>query len=129
MANYFGYQIREPFEEERKWFLNNLQVTAYASDDLFIVINPYTKLNSTEMNSVCINEAIRLFMRENKIVPKISLTKEQKNFFINTPYEGKKVEIRQTIIARIIAKDPSAQNFTKKQFKLANEILNLANKK
>ncbi len=129
MANYFGYQIRKPFDEEKKWFFKNLHIAAYASDDFFIVINPYTKLNQTEINSVCINEGLRLFMREKNIVPKISLTKKQKEFFMNTPYEGKKVEIRQTIIARIISKDPSAQNFTKKQFKVANQILNLAKEK
>lgn len=126
IVNYFGYRIRKPYPEEAEWFSKNLNIAAYSSDDYFIVINPYLKLNSAERNSLCINEGARLFMRKNKIIPKIRLTNEQKKYFKGTVYEGNSIAVRQTIIARIIAKDPSAKNITKKQIAIANEIIELA---
>ncbi len=126
--SYFGYLLRQPFKNENEWFKNNLNIAGYASQDGFIVINPHTKRNLCEIDSVCINEAIRLFMREANITPKIKLTNKQLNFFSGTAYEGNLIEMKKTIISRIIAGDPSAQNFTKAQKEVADTILKMAKK-
>jgi DNA-binding sugar fermentation-stimulating protein len=124
--SYFGYTTRKSNDEENCWFKKNISISGFASEDKFIVLNPYAKLNSIEMNAVCLNEAIRLFMRDKTITPKIKLTKRQIDFFKNTAYEGCIMEMKQTIIARIISGDPSAQNFTPSQRKVADEIYTLA---
>jgi hypothetical protein len=126
IKSYFGYFSRKPVQEEILWFRENQNITGYASDDGCIVINPFSTLNKKEITSVCINEALRLFMRDHKINPKIKLTKKQTNFFIGTAYEGRIIETKQTIVARIIAGDPSAQDVTPTQRMVANVIYNLA---
>lgn len=127
--SYFGYTIRIANEAEISWFESNLNISGYASDDGKIVINPFTTLCKDELDAVCINEAIRLFMREHKIVPRIRPTKRQLSFFRGTAYEGNNGELKKTIIARIVSGDPSAQDFTPHQKRVANEIQKLAQKK
>jgi hypothetical protein len=126
MKSYFGYRLRKANEEEVLWLSKNPSVAGYASDDGYIVINPFSTLNKNEVNSVCINEALRLFMRDHQITPRIKITKKQKNFFMGTAYEGRVIETKQTIVARIIAGDPSAQDVTPTQRMVANEIFKLA---
>lgn len=126
MKSYLGYSLREPSQEEILWFRENPSITGYASDDGFIVTNPYTTLNNDEIEWVCINEALRLFMRDQKIKPRIRLTKRQQKFFKGTAYEGNLIETKQTIIARIVSGDPSAQNITPTQRMAANKIYKLA---
>lgn len=115
--------------EEVNWFSDNINISGYASDDGYIVLNPFSKLSKREIEGVCINEAIRLFMHEYQITPRIRLTRLQVLFFNGTHYEKKISEIKKTVIARIIAGDPSAQNFTPHQNKIANEIHKLATNK
>lgn len=126
IKSYLGYSLRDPNQEEILWFRENTSITGYASDDGCIVTNPFTALNNDEIESVCINEALRLFMRDQKIKPRIRLTKKQINFFKATAYEGNLIEIRQTIIARIISGDPSAQDITPNQRMAATKIYKLA---
>jgi hypothetical protein len=126
IKSYLGYSLREPNPEEILWFRKNPNITGYASDDGCIVTNPYTTLNKSELEAVCINEAIRLFMREHRIEPKIRLTQKQLNFFRGTAYEGNNSELKKTIISRIVSGDPSAQDFTAHQKRVANEIHKLA---
>ena len=88
MSNsYFGYPLREAAQEELLWFRANLNIAGYACDDGFIVINPFSSLSEREINAVCINEAIRLFMRAYQINPNIELTPMQTSFFKGTAYE------------------------------------------
>jgi hypothetical protein len=126
IQSYFGYFVRKASQEEVQWFKVNQNVSGYASDDGFIVISPFTKLSKKEIKSVCINEAIRLFMREYQINPKIKLTRMQTNFFKGTVYENNADEACQSIIARIISGDPSALDYTYHQRALANKIYKLA---
>jgi hypothetical protein len=126
IKSYLGYSLREPNQEEVLWFKENPSITGYASDDGCIVVNPYNTLNNDEIEWVCINEALRLFMRDQKIKPRIRLTKKQIKFFIGTAYEGNLVEAKQTIVARIITGDPSAQDITPTQRMAANKIYKLA---
>lgn len=126
VKSYFGYKQRAAYQEESKWFEANKNVSGYASDDGYIVINPFSSLNEKEIEGVCINEATRLFMRENQINPKIELTQMQIDFFKGTAYEGMTDAIMQSIIARIISGDPSALDYTDHQKKVANEIYKLA---
>lgn len=123
---YFGYQLRRATNEESLWFGVNRNISGYASDDGCIVINPFSTLSEKELEGVCINEAIRLFMREHQINPKIELTQMQADFFKGTAYENMADAARQTIIARIISGDPSALDYTAHQKKVANEIYKLA---
>lgn len=124
--SFFGYFLRKPIADEIAWFKSNENIAGYASLDGFIVINPYSKLSALEIQSVCRNEAIRLFLRNANIVPRIKLTEKQINFFLKTPYQDNPVEMKKTIIARIIANDPSAQDYTKKQKSVADTILKMA---
>lgn len=124
--SYFGYSTRIANKAEFLWFKSNLNISGYASEDGKIVINPFATLSKDELDAVCINEAIRLFMREHKIEPRIRLTQKQLNFFRGTAYEGNNSELKKTIIARIVSGDPSAQDFTTHQKGVANEIHKLA---
>ena len=126
IQSYFGYFVRKASQEEVQWFKVNQNVSGYAINDGFIVISPFTKLSKKEIKSVCINEAIRLFMREYQINPKIKLTRMQTNFFKGTVYENNADEACQSIIARIISGDPSALDYTNHQRALANKIYKLA---
>jgi hypothetical protein len=127
MANsYFGYSLRRANKEETLWFEANRNISGYASNDRFIVISPFSTLNEKEIEGVCVNEAIRLFMWEHQINPQIELTQKQINYFKGTAYENKDNESKQTIIARIISGDPSALDYTDNQKNVANEIYKLA---
>lgn len=128
VSSHFGYQQREANQEESEWFEANANISGYASDDGYIVINPFSNLSKKELEGVCINEAIRLFMREHEISPKIQLTQLQTDFFKGTAYEGMPDAAKQTIIARIISGDPSALDYTTHQKKVANEIYKMAMK-
>lgn len=126
IKSYFGYFLRKATQEEERWFRVNQNVSGYASDDGRIVANPFSMLSEKELEGVCINEAIRLFMREHQINPKIELTKMQIDFFKGTAYEGRVDAARQSVIARIISGDPSALDYTAHQKKVAYEIYKLA---
>lgn len=126
VKNYFGYKQRAAYQEELEWFKANENVSGYASDDGHIVLNPFSNLSEKELEGVCMNEAIRLFMRENQINPKIELTQMQADFFKGTTYEGMTDAVKQSIIARIISGDPSALDYTDHQKKVANQIHKLA---
>lgn len=128
IKSYFGYFPRKATQEEERWFRVNQNISGYASDDGCIVTNPFTVLSEKELEGVCINEAIRLFMREHEINPKIELTQLQSDSFKGTAYEGMSDAARQTIIARIISGDPSALDCTAHQKKVADEIYKMAMK-
>jgi hypothetical protein len=104
-----GYKIRNKlFPGEDSYFKNNPNVTGMASESGDIILNPYSSKDINK-NSVAKNEAFRLYLKDKNMTPDFEITKEQIEFFKNTPYEGNQKAIKETIAARIYADDPSAK--------------------
>ena len=114
---------RDPYKSELSFFKDRPEVSGMATEDNKIILNPYSKLSKAEQQAVAQNEALRLFMKVTKVSPDFELTKEQTDFFKNTEYEKNPVAAKQTIIARILSGDPSAQNTTPEQLKAAQELM------
>jgi hypothetical protein len=103
-----GYQTRGLFAGEDTYFKQNPNVAGMATEDGKIIINPYSTLSNTEKKAVVKNEAFRLYMRENNVVPNFAVTPQQKEAFKNTEYNGNETALKQTIVARILTGDTSA---------------------
>ena len=117
-----GYKIRAKlFPGEDNYFKQNPNVAGMANFETNdIILNPYSK--DRNMESVAMNEAIRLKMRKERFVPDIEISDEQKQFFKGTAYEGNDDAIKETIFARIYSKDSSA-NATEDQMKAYKEYI------
>jgi len=130
----FSELERAPNTGELKFFTDNPMVGGMVVEDS-VVINPFKQWKPEERNSILTNESIRLFMRRNNIKPKFNVTEEQTNFFRNnrtntgSNYIDNPSELRETIIARIIAGDPSSGTPTKDQIDIAENIINLLKEK
>ena len=118
-----GYKIRNKlFPGEDKYFKENPKVAGMASFETNdIILNPYSS-PSVNKEAVAKNEALRLKMNEEKFIPNIEITEDQKKFFKGTEYEGNDKDIKQTIFARIHSKDKSAQA-TKEQLEEYNKYI------
>ena len=104
----FGFNIRTKlFPSEEEYFTKNQNVTGMAAEDGKIILNPNTDLSPQELLSVSQNEAARLFMMQQDIVPGFDVTDEQMEYFSGTPYEGNLDAIKQSIVGRVISQDPS----------------------
>lgn len=127
----YGYAVRNPHKSEDTWFAMNTNVTGMAAEDGRIVLNPYSGLSDENKAAVAKNEAIRLFMRENKVDPKFRVTPEQVKFFTGTEYgkPGNEGFMRQTLVSRILTGDPSAGNATEEQRKVAQDIMQQLSKR
>ena len=126
-GDYYRYNVREKlFPGEDIYFKNNPHVAGMAAEDGRIIFNPYSRLSSKERHAVGRNEGARLFMRENGIVPDFVLNKKQREFFKGTKYETDEEAMKQTIFARYISGDPSA-NLDKSQLAEAERIKQLLN--
>lgn len=111
----YGYKIREPYMGELDYFQTNPSVTGMATQDGAIILNPFSNLKNSERKAVLVNEAARLYMRENDIIPDFEITPEQRNQFTNTPYAKDELLLKRTIAARILSGDPSAGEITLEQ--------------
>jgi hypothetical protein len=125
LIDMFG--TRDLYKGEDSYFKKNPKVGGMMTDDNKIILNPYSKLKPEEQRAVAQNEALRLFMKLQKISPEFDLTKEQTNFFKGTEYASSPEEARKTILARILTGDPSAQNATEEQLKAAQDLQNMVN--
>jgi len=127
---YFGYKVRGPYQGEDEFFKKNLNVAGMAAEDGRIVLNPYSKNSPQEQKLVAKNEAIRLWMRDQKLQPKFNLTDAQKKQFEGTAYgkPGNELHAKHTIIARILTGDPSAKDATPMQKKWAKSVMKRINK-
>lgn len=118
----YGYEVREPYESEMEFFKKHPETPAYAAEDNSIVVSPYADLTPEQRNGLLMNEASRLYMRENKIIPDFDITPEQQDSFANTPYSDNLDAMRQTIVGRILSNDRSAGQFTPSQQRYTNWI-------
>ena len=127
----YGYAVRNPHKSEDTWFAMNTNVTGMAAEDGRIVLNPYSGLSDENKAAVAKNEAIRLFMRENKVDPQFKVTPEQVKSFAGTNYgeKGKESFLRQILVSRILTGDPSAGNVTEEQRKVSQDIMQQLNKR
>jgi hypothetical protein len=129
MANkthYLGFRVRPPYASESSWFAEHPEIAGYASEDECIVINPNTKLSLDQIECVCLNEAYRLLMYRYRLVPDISITDAQREFFSDTSYSENDDALKQTVIARIATNDPSAGKITDEQRGYAACLLQLS---
>ena len=115
-----GFELRAPYESELEYFAQNPSVSGMATEDGKIILNKFSKLSPQEFQSVAINEAARLLMRNDE--PKFTVPDYQREYFSNTPYEGSESEMKATIAARILSGDPSIANPTKEQLKYVEQI-------
>lgn len=119
-----GYALRKPYAGEDEYFRANPNVAGMAAEDGRIVLNPHSKNSAEGQRAVAKNEAIRLWMRENKTAPDFELTPEQMAQFEGTEY-GKPenaLNAKHTIIARILTGDPSAKKPTEAQLQWAERV-------
>lgn len=118
----YGYQIRKPFEGEDKFFKGRPEVGGMAAEDGKIVLNPYSPLKEQDKMQVAKNEAIRLWMRDNKQQLPFELTKQQSKAFSGTEYGNDPQSLKETIVARVLTGDPSAMA-TPEQQTFANKVM------
>lgn len=114
----YGYEVRNPQESELQYFYDNQNISGMAAEDNRIILNPYSDLDSNQMNSVAQNEAIRLYLRNNKIEPTFNLTEEQAKQFKN--YSANPTDTKHTILGRILTNDTSVGKITPEQRKYAD---------
>jgi len=127
---FFGYETREPYPDELKYFRNNPAVSGMATEDGRIIFNPFSQ--GVNRESVGRNEAARLWLRQNKVDPSFDMTQKQQSFFVGTPYEKDSLSAKHSILGRIISGDNSAMDITENQRKWADWLmyqLNSRNKK
>ena len=105
--------MREPTWAERRFFAKHANVSGMATEDLAVILNPYSSLTDHELGAVAINEAARVFIKRRRINPPcFSLTPEQRRAF---KHYGAAEDVRATIAARILTGDPSALSPTRQQ--------------
>jgi len=98
---------RPLYSGEESYFKNNPNVAGMATDDNYVILNPYSPLSKTQMSNVQANEAARLYMKQLGI-PNISLTREQEQNLAGTTYANASDDVRKaTILARILSQDKS----------------------
>ena len=119
----YGYQIRKPFAGEDKFFKGRPDVGGMAAEDGKIVLNPYSSLKEQEKMQVAKNEAIRLWIRDNKPELPFEVTKEQSKAFSKTEYGSNPQALKETIVARILTGDPSSRAATPEQQSFANKLM------
>jgi hypothetical protein len=117
-------RTRDLYPGEDEYFKKNKNVAGMATEDNYIILNPYTNLTTEQQNAVKVNEAARLYMNQYG-TPNISLTKEQKD---NLQGLGKYAETspeiqKQTIIGRILSGDKTGGTPTMSQLEAIKPML------
>ena len=124
-----GYPVRSKlYPGEDSYFKANPRVAGMAADDGAVVLNPYSTLSQQEKDAVALNEAYRLHMREMGYEPRGKLSDDQAKFFKGTEYEKNPVAAYQSILARILSGDPSA-NATDEQAMEAEQLKGLVDRR
>ncbi len=120
----YGYEIRKPLSDEDRYFKENPNVSGMAADDGKIILNAYSKLTPEERNSVARNEAARLYMRETGMKFNFPVPQIDQAPFKGSVYADPKNlhHLQSTVVARIIAGDPSVGTATTEQITAADKI-------
>ena len=119
---WYGKEERTPYPSELDFFKKNVHVAGMASEDNRIVMNPYSPLTENELNSVRMNEAARLHMRE-VAPPDFELTDEQSRALGGSYYaNASNADRSATIAARILSGDPSAGAPTPRQLEYVRQL-------
>ena len=88
-----------------------------------IVINPSTFKNSKDALCVAFNERFRIAMEQYGFEPQSEPTDKQRRFFADTAYADDEVQLRRTILARILTLDTSVKDPTDEQLQEAVAFL------
>lgn len=112
--------VREPHPSELEYFKKNPNVTGMAAEDNSVILNPFSSLSKSQKEAVIKNEKARIYMRSSGTKPDFKLTDKQRKLFIGY---GTEEEIKETIAARILSKDPSAGDITDEQVKWVDDNL------
>jgi len=114
-----GFEVRKPFSGEDSFFKTRKDVAGMAAEDDKIVLNPYSTNTPEQQKAVATNEAVRLWLRKQKVDPQFDVTPEQFKAFAGTEY-GKpenSLQLKHTLIARWLTGDNSAPPQTEAQKK------------
>jgi hypothetical protein len=116
-------QTRPLYSGEESYFKANPNVAGMATEDNYVVLNPYSNLSPQQQSSVKANEAARLYMRQFG-TPDVSLTNEQQANLAGTTYANAPKEAQQaTILARVLSKDKSGGIPTMEQSEAIKNML------
>jgi len=88
-----------------------------------IVINPSTFRNKKDAMCVAFNERFRIAMEQYGFEPQSEPTDRQRRFFSDTAYADDEVQLRRTILARILTLDTSVKDPTDEQLQEAVAFL------
>lgn len=88
-----------------------------------IVINPSTFRNKKDALCVAFNERFRIAMEQYGFDPQSEPTPKQRRFFADTAYADDEVQLRRTILARILTLDTSVKDPTDEQLAEAMQFL------
>jgi hypothetical protein len=124
LLNLDWYKRQRPlYSGEESYFKDNPNTAGMATEDNYIILNPYSPLSKEQLNNVKVNEASRLFMN-NFGVPNVSLTNEQQQNLAGTSYKDVDEENRKaTILARILSGDKSGGIATMEQMEAIKPML------
>ena len=99
-----GALWRSPYPSEAEWFARHLIVAGFATRQGEVVLNPHLVRRPKQRRSVLLNEATRVYLWRRRC-PRIWLNPEQRRRFEGY---GRPTDCSDTVIARLIARDPSA---------------------
>jgi hypothetical protein len=128
----YSYPERDLYPSEDEFLKENTHVGGMAAEDDHVIINPYSPLPKEMKDLVRINETARLAMRNGYPRPTFDLTPKQKEFYSTIqngkPYSEDLQDIKETIAARIMTGDDSAQDYTKEQEMYADKLFDVLKK-
>ena len=113
---------REPWPSEVEFFGNHPHVAGIAAEDGRVVLSPFCDLTDNQKAAVALNEAARVVMVREGLVPDFRLTLAQASAFaIYGPIDAQ----RATIAARLLSGDPSALEPTAEQVEFVRSLRQL----
>jgi hypothetical protein len=118
-----AYPVRDPYASEDEFFRRRPEVAGYAAGDGAVVLNPHSGLPDSGKQSVALNEAARLRMMDAGSYFQFPLERHQQQFFSGSEYGSQPQMARHSVMARIIAGDPSAGPYTDAQRAAAESVL------